>query len=84
MKLGRTPTILKRISARLSALFQLEEHQTTVRTELLAGPKLVDSLFAVIMLIISFSLVNMFDSIGTLVGAARQNGMVDKDGEIPV
>jgi len=38
---------------------------------------------SVIMLVISFSLVNMFDSIGTLVGAARQSGMVDEDGEIP-
>ena len=50
---------------------------------LLAGPDLVNSIFSVFMLVISFSLVNMFDSIGTLVGAARQSGMVDEDGEIP-
>lgn len=50
---------------------------------LLTGESLVDSLFAVFMLVISFSLVNMFDSIGTLVGAARQSGMVDENGEIP-
>ncbi|MBQ8143529.1 MAG: NCS2 family permease [Butyricicoccus sp.] len=41
-----------------------------------------DTIFAVIMLIISFSLVNMFDSIGTLWGAAKQSGMMDEDGEI--
>ena len=36
----------------------------------------------VTMLVISFSLVNMFDSIGTLLGAARQSGMIDKNGEV--
>ena len=50
---------------------------------LFAGSDLVNSIFSVFMLVISFSLVNMFDSIGTLVGAARQSGMVDEDGEIP-
>ena len=35
------------------------------------------------MLVVSFSLVNMFDSIGTLMGAAKQSGNgFDKDGEI--
>ena len=46
------------------------------------GPDLANSIFSVVMLVISFSLVNMFDSIGTLVGAARQSGMVDENGEI--
>lgn len=50
---------------------------------LFSGAELADSIFAVFMLVISFSLVNMFDSIGTLVGAARQSGMVDENGEIP-
>lgn len=50
---------------------------------LLAGPDPLKSAFSVFMLVISFSLVNMFDSIGTLVGAARQSGMVSEDGEIP-
>ena len=50
---------------------------------LFTGPDLTNSIFSVIMLVISFSLVNMFDSIGTLVGAARQSGMVDENGEIP-
>lgn len=43
---------------------------------------LADSLFAVVMLVISFSLVNMFDSIGTLLGAARQSNMLDENGEV--
>lgn len=34
----------------------------------------------VVMLLISFSLVNLFDSIGTLLGAARQADMVDDSG----
>ena len=50
---------------------------------LFKGPDLADSIFSVFMLVISFSLVNMFDSIGTLVGAARQSGMVDENGDIP-
>ena len=41
-----------------------------------------DSLFAVVMLVISFSLVNMFDSIGTLLGAAKQSNMLDETGEV--
>ena len=38
------------------------------------------TILTVVMLVISFSLVNMFDSIGTLLGAARQAGMVDESG----
>lgn len=38
------------------------------------------TVLTVVMLVISFSLVNMFDSIGTLLGAARQAGMVDETG----
>lgn len=43
------------------------------------GPDLMNCIFFVITLVISFSLVNMFDSIGTLVGAARQSGLVDEN-----
>ena len=50
---------------------------------LFSGADLADSIFSVVMLVISFSLVNMFDSIGTLLGAAKQSGMVDENGEIP-
>ena len=42
----------------------------------------MECLFAVTMLVISFSLVNMFDSIGTLLGAAKQSGMIDENGEV--
>lgn len=45
-----------------------------------AGESLVETLLTVGMLVISFSLVNMFDSIGTLLGAAKQAGMVDENG----
>lgn len=49
---------------------------------LFAGENLVSTIFTVVMLVLSFSLVNMFDSIGTLMGAARQCGMIDENGEI--
>ena len=49
---------------------------------LFAGTNFIESLFTVIMLVISFSLVNMFDSIGTLLGAAKQSGMIDENGEV--
>ena len=38
------------------------------------------TILTVVMLVISFSLVNMFDSIGTLLGAAKQAGLIDKEG----
>ncbi len=44
---------------------------------------LVESMFSVCMLVISFSLVNMFDSIGTLLGAAKQGGLMDENGNYP-
>lgn len=49
---------------------------------LFAGENMVETIFTVVMLVISFSLVNMFDSIGTLFGAAKQAGLVDKNGEV--
>ena len=39
--------------------------------------------FTVITLIITFCLIDMFDTIGTLVGTASRAGMVDKDGNMP-
>ncbi len=38
------------------------------------------TILTIVMLVISFSLVNMFDSIGTLLGAAKQAGMIDENG----
>ena len=49
---------------------------------LFAGENAISTCLTVFMLVLSFSLVNMFDSIGTLMGAAKQSGMIDKDGEI--
>lgn len=49
---------------------------------LFSGENAVSTFLTVFMLVLSFSLVNMFDSIGTLMGAAKQSGMIDKDGEI--
>lgn len=39
--------------------------------------------FTVITLIITFCIIDMFDTIGTLVGTASRAGMVDKNGDMP-
>ncbi len=39
--------------------------------------------FTVIILILTFCMIDMFDTIGTLVGTASRAGMVDKDGNMP-
>ena len=39
--------------------------------------------FTVITLIITFCMIDMFDTIGTLVGTASQVGMVDEEGNMP-
>lgn len=39
--------------------------------------------FTVITLVITFCMIDMFDTIGTLVGTASRAGMVDKDGSMP-
>lgn len=49
---------------------------------LFSGANMVETIFTVTMLVISFSLVNMFDSIGTLLGAAKQSDMIDENGEV--
>lgn len=49
---------------------------------LFSGANMVETIFTVTMLVISFSFVNMFDSIGTLLGAAKQSGMIDENGEV--
>ena len=43
---------------------------------------LFEDLFTIFMLVVSFSLVNMFDSLGTLIGAAKQANMIDEHGEV--
>lgn len=49
---------------------------------LFGGGNILNTIFTVTLLVISFSLVNMFDSIGTLLGAAKQSGMIDENGEV--
>ncbi len=39
--------------------------------------------FTAITLIITFCIIDMFDTIGTLVGSASRAGMLDKDGRMP-
>ncbi len=39
--------------------------------------------FTVITLVITFCIIDMFDTIGTLVGTASRAGMVDENGEMP-
>lgn len=39
--------------------------------------------FTAITLVITFCIIDMFDTIGTLVGTASRAGMVDKDGKMP-
>ena len=49
---------------------------------LFAGQNWIHALFTIVMLVISFSLVNLFDSIGTLLGAGRQSGLMDENGDM--
>ncbi len=47
-------------------------------------PGLLDiGIFNVITLIITFCMIDMFDTIGTLVGTASRAGMLEKDGSMP-
>ncbi len=43
--------------------------------------EMIGSIFSVIMLIITFCLVDMFDTIGTLYGTASEAGMLDENGD---
>ena len=49
---------------------------------LFEGKSVTEAVFIIIMLVLSFSLVNMFDSMGTLMGAGRQSGLIDENGEV--
>ncbi len=44
---------------------------------------LLGMLFTLIMVVISFTLVDLFDTIGTLLGTADKGNMLDKDGNLP-
>lgn len=43
--------------------------------------EMIGSLFSVIMIIVTFCLVDMFDTIGTLYGAASEANMLDENGD---
>lgn len=47
------------------------------------GSSTAEAVFNVIMLVLAFALVNLFDTLGTLLGTARQANMLDENGEMP-
>ncbi|QUI22769.1 NCS2 family permease [Vallitalea pronyensis] len=49
---------------------------------LFADKGALDAILALIMVVVAFTLVDMFDTIGTLVGTATRAGMVDKNGRV--
>ncbi len=59
----------------ISAIFTAESWKNAFSGEM------VGSIFTVIMLIVTFCLVDMFDTIGTLYGAASEANMLDKNGD---
>ena len=59
----------------ITALFQAESWKNAFSGEM------IGSIFSVIMLIITFCLVDMFDTIGTLYGAAAEADMLDENGD---
>lgn len=44
---------------------------------------IVGAIASIVMVIITFSMVDMFDTIGTLVGTASKAGMIDENGDMP-
>ncbi len=59
----------------ITAIFKAESWKNAFSGEM------VGSIFSVIMLIITFCLVDMFDTIGTLYGAASEADMLDENGD---
>ncbi len=50
---------------------------------LFKGMSFLEGLLAVGAIVLSFSFVDMFDTIGTLIGAASKGGMLDENGDMP-
>lgn len=50
---------------------------------LFEGKSFGGALFTIIVIVISFSLVDMFDTIGTLLGTAKKANLLDENGEMP-
>lgn len=59
----------------ITGVFKAESWKNAFSGEMLGG------IFSVIMLIITFCLVDMFDTIGTLYGAASEADMLDENGD---
>ena len=59
----------------ITAVFQGESWKNAFSGEMLGG------VFSAIMLIVTFCLVDMFDTIGTLYGAASEADMLDENGD---
>jgi AGZA family xanthine/uracil permease-like MFS transporter len=59
----------------VTAVFQAESWKNAF------SPEMVGGIFSAIMLIITFCLVDMFDTIGTLYGAASEADMLDENGD---
>lgn len=47
------------------------------------GKDILGSIISIIVIVISFSLVDMFDTIGTLLGTAKKANLLDKNGNMP-
>lgn len=52
-------------------------------SELFAGQGIVAALGTMALLVISFSLVDMFDTLGTLLGTAKKADLLDDNGDMP-
>ena len=59
----------------ITAVFTLDSWKNAFSGEM------IGSIFSVIMLIVTFCLVDMFDTIGTLYGAASEADMLDENGD---
>ncbi|QGU95472.1 NCS2 family permease [Clostridium bovifaecis] len=46
------------------------------------GSGIIGAITSIVMVVITFSLVDLFDSIGTLVGTAQKSSMVDENGRV--
>ena len=46
------------------------------------GSGFIGAVTSILMVVITFSLVDLFDTIGTLVGTAQKAGMIDKNGKV--
>ena len=76
-----------RVNAQLGSIGQMFKDWGTYGLSFWKGFKtafdgsLLGSVFSAIMLIITFCLVDMFDTVGTLYGASSAAGMVDENGD---